>query len=344
MLISLDATTLIKDEDAGELYHDEGSTLHLPDFRVVTKTGEHLLVKVKNVGHSGMFKVQKIRTDRFTALREYARLTGARLVFAHYWSGTNWWTMVDADCFTRNDKNFELTLKEASCAYEFGILGDLTLVTSSIIHVNPGLAPGAGSQVQTTVVYGSPPRWLSLWLSFCAKAIQPVAQVGRWITDLDDLVPAGSPGDQPDCTPWNAERYGERLERGLGGLTVHRTLLYGHDQRASRAVRSVRASDPGAARARLDPDGDADARGRLGLLRSGHEPDCSASRALDRADAPAPPDDAFERPLPWPVGRIELRWRVTRSRARTGRPRRVFGAQATFRPGRSLCNRRRTGC
>src|SRR6266567_8635370 len=122
-----------------------------------------------------------------------------------------------------------------------------------------------------TVVHGSPPRWLSLWLSLCAKAVQPVVQVGRWIVDLDDLVPAGSPRDQPDRTPWNTERHGERLERGLGGLTVHRTLLYGHDQRTSRAVRSVRAPDPGAPRARLDPDGDADARGRpgrLGLLRS----------------------------------------------------------------------------
>lgn len=96
--------------------------------------------------------------------------------------------------------------------------------------------------------------------------------------DLDHLVPAGRAGHQPDRTPWNAERRGERLERRLGGLTVYRTLLYGHDQRTSGAVRSVHTPDPGAARSRLDPDGDADARSRLGLLRSSHEQDCSALR------------------------------------------------------------------
>jgi hypothetical protein len=135
VLISLDTTTLIKDEDAGDLYHDEGRSLHLPDFRIVTKAGVHLLVEVKNVGPDGMFKVQRIRADRFTAMQDYARLTGARLVFAHYWAGINWWTLVDAGRFTPKGKSFELGINEAGCANEFGLLGDLLLMTSSVITV-----------------------------------------------------------------------------------------------------------------------------------------------------------------------------------------------------------------
>lgn len=133
VLLSLDAVTLIKDEDAGELHHDEDRPLRLPDFRVVTKAGEHLLVEVKNVGPSGIFKAQRIPADDFAAVGEYARLTGARLVFAHYWSGINWWTMVDAGRFTPNGKYFELAVSEAACADEFGLLGDLWLMTSSVI-------------------------------------------------------------------------------------------------------------------------------------------------------------------------------------------------------------------
>jgi hypothetical protein len=135
VLISLDATTLIKDEDAGELYHDDDRPLRLPDFRVVTKAGEHLLVEVKHVGPDRMLKTQRIRADHLTAMQEYAKLTNARLVFAHYWAGINWWTLVDASRLTENGKNFELTLNDAACANEFATLGDLLLMTSSVITV-----------------------------------------------------------------------------------------------------------------------------------------------------------------------------------------------------------------
>jgi hypothetical protein len=135
VLISLDATTLIKDEDAGDLYHDDDRSLHLPDFRVVTKVGEHLLVEVKHVGPNGMLKTQRIRADHLTAMQEYAELTGARLVFAHYWAGINWWTLVEASRLAANGKYFELTINDAACANEFAMLGDLLLMTCSVITV-----------------------------------------------------------------------------------------------------------------------------------------------------------------------------------------------------------------
>lgn len=135
VLVSLDATRLIKDEDAGELYHEDGRPLRLPDYRVVTKAGEHLLVEVKNVGPNRMLQAQQIRADHLTAMQDYSKLTAARLVFAHYWAGINWWTLVDTSRLTENGKNFELTISEAASANEFAMLGDLTLMTSSVITV-----------------------------------------------------------------------------------------------------------------------------------------------------------------------------------------------------------------
>ena len=56
-------------------------------------------------------------------------------MFAHYWSGINWWTMVDADRLTAKGKYFELTVNDAACGNEFGLLGDLLLMVSSVITV-----------------------------------------------------------------------------------------------------------------------------------------------------------------------------------------------------------------
>jgi hypothetical protein len=135
VLISLDAITLIKDEDVGELHHDADKPLRLPDFRVVAKTGEQLLVEVKNVGPKGLLKAQKIRADAVAELQEYARLTAGRLVFAHYCSAVNKWTVVDAERLARRGKYFELTLKDAFRANELGLLGDVMLMTASTITI-----------------------------------------------------------------------------------------------------------------------------------------------------------------------------------------------------------------
>lgn len=135
VLISLDAVSLIKDEDTGELHHAADEPLGLPDFRVVTKAGEHLLVEVKNVGPKGVWKNQKMRADTVDELRAYAQLTGGRLVFAHFWSTACKWTLVDANRLTRRGGYYELTIEEAMRANELGLLGDAVLATSSVVTI-----------------------------------------------------------------------------------------------------------------------------------------------------------------------------------------------------------------
>ena len=68
----------------------------LPDFRVVTRGGEHLLIEVKNVGGRFRPRPQKLRAATVRAQQHYAQLTGARLLHAHYWAGNNHWSLVDS--------------------------------------------------------------------------------------------------------------------------------------------------------------------------------------------------------------------------------------------------------
>jgi hypothetical protein len=143
VVVSLDDIQMIKDEDVGTFYFDQaGPELKLPDFRVVRRDGEQLLVEVKNVGPTRVFRsragtpeprVQRLRAAEVEAQRRYAKMTGARLVFAHYWAGINLWTVVDSHVPRRNGQNFELDIRTAMMANEFGMLGDCTVVTTATL-------------------------------------------------------------------------------------------------------------------------------------------------------------------------------------------------------------------
>ena len=79
----------------GEFYFEQDAPLALPDFRGVTRGGEQLLVEVKNVGGRFLPRPQRIRAATVRAQQLYAQLTGARLLYAHYWAGNNHWSLVD---------------------------------------------------------------------------------------------------------------------------------------------------------------------------------------------------------------------------------------------------------
>lgn len=139
--VSLDGIRMIKDEDAGTFYFDQAEPeLKLPDFRVVHRDGEHLLVEVKNVGPGKVFRhsteapaprVQRLRGADVEALRRYADMTGARLVFAHYWSAVNLWTVIDSQVLQRNGTHFELDIGTATMTNELGLLGDRVVCTTA---------------------------------------------------------------------------------------------------------------------------------------------------------------------------------------------------------------------
>jgi hypothetical protein len=146
VVVSLDYIRVIKDEDAGTFYFDQADpALKLPDFRVVSRDGERLLVEVKNVGPSRVFRTQRLRVADVESQRRYADLTGARLVFAHYWAGINLWTVVDSYVLRREGKYFKLDMSTAMMANEFGLLGDRVVVTSARLVLSLFADPDAPS-------------------------------------------------------------------------------------------------------------------------------------------------------------------------------------------------------
>jgi len=127
VVVELGGARLIKEEDKGECYSEE-ATVKLPDYRLVLKDGEMILVEVKNVAPGAL--ETKIGLGELEALERYAELNGARLLFAHYWSQANLWSLVDASVLAREESAATLKLIDALPANEMGFLGDATIATT----------------------------------------------------------------------------------------------------------------------------------------------------------------------------------------------------------------------
>ncbi|MGW5715102.1 hypothetical protein ACWEVP_02960 [Amycolatopsis sp. NPDC003865] len=132
MVVCLGYVRLIKEEDAGLYFFDDGGgDLRPPDFRIVTCGGEHVLVEVKGVSSVDSGKPWQMRLMDLQPLLDYSKLTGARLLLAHYWSGWNRWTLVDpAVLVARGAKTLRLNFETAMKKNELGILGDAEIGTT----------------------------------------------------------------------------------------------------------------------------------------------------------------------------------------------------------------------
>jgi hypothetical protein len=136
VIVGLGGVKLIKTEDVGQFYceeHDGG--LALPDYRIVTATGEHLLVEVKGVPPNAVGKALKVRAKDLDAEQRYADMTSARLLVATYWSWLNVWTMVDATVLERTGNYKVLSFETALVANELALLGDANLGTKPPLQV-----------------------------------------------------------------------------------------------------------------------------------------------------------------------------------------------------------------
>jgi hypothetical protein len=121
---------LLSVEDEGDYYFDDDDgPVKAPDFRVVTATGEHLLVEVKNVAPAEM-TTHSMSGAELEGARRYADWTGARLMMAHYWAGLNLWTLIDSNALTVTGRAATLTVEAALPVSELGLLGDQWLATT----------------------------------------------------------------------------------------------------------------------------------------------------------------------------------------------------------------------
>ncbi len=127
MASCLPRCVLIKQEDTGSLFSND--TVKLPDFRVLLKNNEQLLIEVKNCHFNTKIKKFQIKTKELQELNRYAELMRVKLKIAIYWSNIATWTLVDTDKFTNRANNSFIDIKTAMINNEMSLLGDYMLAT-----------------------------------------------------------------------------------------------------------------------------------------------------------------------------------------------------------------------
>jgi len=128
MVANLGKAQLLKEEDSGVCYY-EGDDLCLPDFRIVTTSGDVMLVETKNHFSKKGMSPFRIRRSDLDGLERYAKLVGTPLKIAVYWAGWNLWTLNDAASFAGNRKYAELEFRVAAMQSEMAALGDFMIGT-----------------------------------------------------------------------------------------------------------------------------------------------------------------------------------------------------------------------
>lgn len=118
----------IKQEDGGASFSNSGKFL-VPDYRVVTNTGDLLLIEVKNF-HMKDFRSRYTITQAYLAkLASYAEMNRAKLKIAIYFSRINQWVLLSPEAFLVDGRRAYIDLPFAMARNEFSHLGDRMIAT-----------------------------------------------------------------------------------------------------------------------------------------------------------------------------------------------------------------------
>ncbi len=126
---SLGHCAVIKKEDSGDAFV-QSSDVRIPDYRIVTQTGDQFLVEVKNCHKTSPASKFSIKSEYLEGLRAYARLFGIDLKFAIYWSRWNEWVLVSATDLRREGSIYVTTFSDSSMHNQMATLGDVTIGTT----------------------------------------------------------------------------------------------------------------------------------------------------------------------------------------------------------------------
>lgn len=129
ILASLGECSLIKQEDSGELLHNE-TEMRLPDLRVILKNNTEMFIEVKNFRPKNLISDRyKLKSKYVESLLKYTNKFGKELKFAIYWSQMNIWTLLSLKSFKRVNSNYEIEFIEAYKSNEMSTVGDYMLAT-----------------------------------------------------------------------------------------------------------------------------------------------------------------------------------------------------------------------
>ncbi len=124
---SLGGCKLIRTEDAGEVYADDAS-LRVPDFRVVTKSGDQFFVEVKNCYNRLPKERIRLRGDYIAALERYADVFGSSVRIAVFWAHLQQWMLVSSQHLPTGDGGRrDFNLLEGFPINEMATLGDFSV-------------------------------------------------------------------------------------------------------------------------------------------------------------------------------------------------------------------------
>ncbi len=120
---ALGKSQILTEEDSGAFFSID-EDIRRPDFRLVTTSGEQLLIEVKNFHQKDPMSPFPLKAAYFLSLKKYADAFNIPLKVATFWSVWNLWTLVDITHFDSNGKDYFITLPEAMKRNEMNLLGD----------------------------------------------------------------------------------------------------------------------------------------------------------------------------------------------------------------------------
>lgn len=142
----LGKTALLKKEDAGELYHI-GEDLLPPDYRAVLKSGEQILIEVKNCHFKNLGNEFSIKKDYYYKLNRYSDICSCPLKFAIYLSAWNLWALVSIDNFLEHKNSYTISLAKALACSEMAFLGDCAVGTAPNLELHLLADPREANEV-----------------------------------------------------------------------------------------------------------------------------------------------------------------------------------------------------
>ena len=129
---SLGKCQLIKQEDEGEVYVEDPQLITVPDYRIITSSGEEFLVEVKNFFQEKDPRLPYIVKNNYREkLLRYGGLASQPSKIAIYWSLWNIWTLTDLRRLQESEEDFLLDMFHAIKWNEMATLGDTMIATQS---------------------------------------------------------------------------------------------------------------------------------------------------------------------------------------------------------------------
>lgn len=129
VVAALGGCTVVKEEDAGDLYVLDND-LRVPDFRIVTIDRREVLVEVKNHRPSCSTQAFSLSSSYMDSLQRYCEAFGREMLVAIYWSEWQMWTLLRREAFDVRADSYRVSFEDALKMNEMSLLGDVMIATA----------------------------------------------------------------------------------------------------------------------------------------------------------------------------------------------------------------------